>query len=288
MRINFKDHVELKILNETLNDRFDFLEYLGGGGFGKVFKLKDKKLGRECALKVLNLHKLNKASQQEREEIYARFLKEARSYAQCRHPNIAEIYDIGGDDTFPFIIMNYINGENLDILLSRENILGIHQIVSISEAILPALHYMHQLKLVHRDIKPANIMFETSTNRVAIIDFGIVKDSITSTLTRSDIIIGSPYYIAPEQWKSSKRVDFKADIYSYGAVLFKMITGKVPYNGGMSEIMIAHMEEPVPKIKEINPAAPGKFQEIIDKAMAKNPQDRFANALGLLKEIKKL
>jgi serine/threonine protein kinase len=282
------DHIELKILKDTLVERVELLDYLGGGGFGKVFKIKDKTDSELYALKVLKLYKLSMFKDSTQEEFHRRFIEEALAYQKCIHPNIVFITEVGGCGLCPYIIMEYVDGKNLDKMIDEKGNLELKQILEISQSVLPAVEYMHSIDLIHRDLKPTNIMIWENNGQIKIIDFGIVKNLTTSTITQTGSIMGSPYYISPEQWKDSKHVDSRTDIYSYGVTLYQMVTGQVPFEGNNPEVMDKHLSEPVPDVKKINPAAPPGIQKIIKKAMAKTPGKRFQKPGDLLTALKKI
>lgn len=287
MAICWEDHIELKILKKRLSEKFDLLDYLGKGGFGKVFKLRDRSLNRKCALKILNIFELAENSDEKREESKQRFLKEARALAKCKHQNIVSIYDISGEDTFPYLIMEYIEGMNLGSLLKKEEILEFDEIIKISEVILPALEYIHTNGLIHRDLKPDNIIVEKGTGRIVIIDFSIARDIVGGTkISDISFIPGTPFYMAPEQFKNIVVPDI--DIYSYGVILYQMLTGEVPFKGKLLEIIQGHLTEAVPEVRKKNPQAPRGIQAIIEKAMAKESEYRYAKAADLLNDLKKL
>ena len=287
MRIDWQDYHELKILRNRL-EKYEPLEYIGCGGCSKVFKINDRSRGRICALKVLDLQKLEQCVTETGIEMKIRFIKEAGAYRKCSHPNIVSIYDVGGDDTCPYIIMEFIDGKCLDKLISEKITLELTEILEISASILQALQYMHFIGLIHRDLKPANIMIEEDSSRIVLIDFGIIKDFNSSGLTITDSYMGSPYYSSPEQWKDSKRVDYRTDIYAFGVILYKMVTGQVPFNGSRFEVMDQHLKEPVPHVKFLNPQAPPGIQEIIEKAMAKKADKRYREPGELLTALKKI
>lgn len=288
MSINWDDHKELLIVKDSLQSRYELLEFLGEGGYGKVFKLKDKSLERECALKVLNIDRLNEAGTEDRIEKKARFIIEAKAYAKCPHPNIVPIFDIGDKDTFPYFIMEYIKGENLKEVIATNGRLPLADVLKISDGVLSAVGFIHQHGLVHRDIKPANIMIEKRSGRSIIIDFGIAKD-LTSALTVSGIGMGTPYYMAPEQFTDSSKVTQKTDIYSFGVVMYEMLTGLVPFNGkNHLEIMNGHLNNPVPNIREKNHNLPVGIEKVLYKAMAREPKDRHESAGAFLTDIKQL
>ena len=278
MSISWDDHKELAIVKDSLSPRYELLAYLGGGAFGKVFKLKDKSLERDCALKVLNIDKLNESSNEECKNKKDRFIKEAKGYAKCHHSNIVKIFDIGGEDTFPYFIMEYINGESLKSVIAEKGKLNLKDVFKISNEVLSALQCIHQNGLVHRDITPANIMIEEKNGRSIIIDFGIAKDLRSNSTIKSDIAFGTLGYMAPEQFNDFSKVTRKADIYSFGVVVYEMLTGEVPFN----------FNAPVPNIREKNPDLPVGIEEIISKAMNKTPDERFKSAEDFWIELSKV
>lgn len=288
MRIDWQDYHELITLRNRLEEKYEPLEYLGGGGFGRVFKIKDRSRGRIYALKVLDLEKLERCVNEIGEELKKRFIKEAEAYKKCKHLDIVSIYDVGDDENCPYIIMEFIDGKSLDQLISEKIKLDLKEILEISVNVLPALQYMHSIGLVHRDLKPGNIIIEEKSRRIVLIDFGIIKDFNTPGLTLTDSYMGSPYYSSPEQWKDSKRVDYRTDIYAFGVVLYQMVTGQVPFNGKRFELMQKHLEEPVPKVKNLNPQAPPGIQKIIEKAMEKKAGKRYQEAGDLLIALEKI
>jgi serine/threonine protein kinase len=288
MSINWEDYIELKKLKEVLQPKYEPLAFLGGGGFGKVFKVKDKNLDRECALKVLNFHKLNILDEEERKDTKDRFIREAKNNAICNHPNIAQIYETGGEDTFPYYTMQYIKGKNLRSLIGERGKLEFDHVLKISRDVLAALGYMHANHLVHRDLKPENIMIEEGTGRIVIIDFGFAKNQVISSLTKSGMLFGTPCYMPPEQWRDSKSVNFKADIYAYGVMLYEMITEVPPFTGSPVDVMNGHLNDPVPNLVDPAPGTPHGIEKVIKKAMAKDPGKRQHSAEELLNALKGL
>lgn len=287
MNINWEDYIELKILKKKLSPKFDLLDYLGQGGCGRVFKIRDRNLNRDCALKILGLYNMAEESDEKREEARRRFLKEAEAIARCKHHNIVSIYNIGGEDTFPYLIMEFIEGKSLDSLITEKKKLKFKEILKISEAILPAVGYMHENGLIHRDLKPDNIILEKETGRVVIIDFSIARDILKGAhAVEKGYIPGTPPYMAPEQF--IEKIVPGIDIYSYGVILYQMVTGEVPFDGKTLEIMEAHINKPVPDIREKSPGAPVRMQKIIEKAMAKEPRLRYRKAEYFLRDIRGL
>lgn len=287
MVINWEDHIELKILKRQLHKKYELLDFLGRGGFGKVFKIKDRNLNRECALKILNIFELAEDSDEKREESKQRFLKEAKALAKCKHQNIVSIYNIGGEGAFPYLIMEYIEGRSLADILEEEEILDFDETIDASEIILSALDYIHANGLIHRDLKPDNIIIEKRTGRIVIIDFSIARDMVSGTkITDMGSIHGTPFYMAPEQFKNI--VVPGIDIYSYGIILYRMLTGEVPFKGKLLEIVQGHLNDPVPDIKKKNRDVPPGIQAVIEKALAKEQKDRYQRAEDFLIELKRL
>jgi serine/threonine protein kinase len=287
MSISWDDQKELRIVKGSLGQRYELIEHLGRGAYGMVYKIKDRILERECALKILNMEKFD--THDDKEDAKKRFIKEARTYAKCENFSIVPIYDVGGEITIPYLIMKYIKGKSLKKILKERTKLGLNEIIKIAGHILPALEYIHSMGLVHRDLKPANIMIEEETERSILIDFGIVKDLETLGGTKSGIIIGTPYYMAPEQFSGLYKVGPKSDIYSFGVALYEMLTGEVPFKGEKAAIiMYEHLSEPVPDVRKKNPDLPMGIENIIFKAMAKKPNDRFKSARNFLNDLSQI
>jgi serine/threonine protein kinase len=287
MTISWEDHIELKILKKQLYGKYELQDFLGRGGFGKVFKIKDRNLNRECALKILNIYEPAEDNDEKREESKIRFIKEAKALAKCKHQNIVSIYSIGGEGAFPYLVMEYIEGRSLGDILEEEEILDFDEIVKVSSIILSALDYIHANGLIHRDLKPDNIIIENGTGRIVIIDFSIARDIVSGTkITDMKFIHGTPFYMAPEQFKNI--VSPGIDIYSYGIILYRMLTGKVPFKGKLLDIVQGHLTAPIPDIRKKNSEAPPGIQGVIEKALAKEQKDRYQRAEDFLIELKQL
>jgi serine/threonine protein kinase len=284
-----KEEMEItsKRLGEEFNSKYELIEKLGKGGFGEVYKVKDKILNRLCALKILDIMKLAVDDDNERESTKQLFIREAQTLAQCRHDHIVQVYEVAGLDHIPYIVMQFVEGKNLLDLINDEKKLSFSKTLGISGAVLPALQYIHSKGLVHRDLKPENIMIEAGSEKVVIIDFGLAIKYIDSkTADKFEPIKGTLLYMAPEIWKK-RQVNSKADIYSYGVILFRMLTGEAPFEGDFGQVKAGHLEGKVPKVKQKNKAVPSGIQKVIEKAMAKDPLERYADASELLDAIKK-
>ncbi|MCK4762905.1 MAG: serine/threonine protein kinase [Candidatus Aminicenantes bacterium] len=286
MSINWEEHIELRTLRENLETRFTESVFLGGRNYSKVFQLINHDAHRSYVLKVLNMNRLMKLGLEERKEILLRFVKEAGIYKALNHPNVVKTYEINRKDNFPYLLMEFVDGKNLDELLAERGVLEFKEILRISRAILSALGYIHKKGLVHGYLKPSNIIVESyDGGRCVIVDFGIVKNPLSLPLTTKGITIGVPHYMAPEQWRSAETETLWTDIYTFGILLFKMVTGEVPFDGSLPEIMAAHFAMPIPRIQKKKPNVSLGIQEIIEKAMAKKPEDRYNSTGDFLNDL---
>lgn len=257
------------LINRTLDNRYTILELIGGGGMADVYRAHDKLLDRSVAVKILHKQFTHD------EEFVSRFRREAQAAARLSHPNIVNIYDVGQDDDIYYIVMEYISGETLKEKIEREAPLPAETAVRIALEIADALGNAHSNNIVHCDIKPHNILL-TQAGRVKVTDFGIARAVSSATLTQSGLIIGSVHYFSPEQAKGSF-VGAKSDIYSLGIVLYEMLTGTVPFKGETPiSIAIKHLQEEPPMPRTINAAIPALAEAIVLKAIAKDPDLRFA------------
>ncbi|MBP2639965.1 MAG: prkC [Firmicutes bacterium] len=257
------------LINRTLDNRYTILELIGGGGMADVYRAHDKLLDRSVAVKILHKQFTHD------EEFVSRFRREAQAAARLSHPNIVNIYDVGQDDDIYYIVMEYISGETLKEKIEREAPLPADTAVRIALEIADALGNAHSNNIVHCDIKPHNILL-TKAGRVKVTDFGIARAVSSATITQSGLIIGSVHYFSPEQAKGSF-VGAKSDIYSLGIVLYEMLTGTVPFKGETPiSIAIKHLQEEPLMPRKINPAIPALAEAIVLKAIAKDPEQRFA------------
>jgi serine/threonine protein kinase len=279
------------MLGKDFNSKYELIGKLGEGGFGEVYKVKDKTSNKLCALKILDIGKLPVNDEEERKNAKKLFIREAQLLKECAHPNIVEVIDdVSAQGSLPYILMQYIEGESLSTYLKKRGELVITEVLEKSESILPALAHIHSKGLVHKDLKPENIMLEAVTGRIVIIDFGLARTFIdlttdVSTVRVGEGITGSPLYMAPELWEK-RGINLKADIYSYGVILFQMLTGEVPFKGDYAEVKNGHLEGNVSNVRRKNPAAPSEIQKVIEKAMAKDSWERYADANALLDAIR--
>jgi serine/threonine protein kinase len=271
------------MVGKLLLNRYELLEKIGEGGMGIVYKAKCNLLNRFVAVKIL------KAELNNDEEFVARFKREGISVAKLSHPNIVNVHDVGTEDNTNFIVMEYINGKTLKQLIKENTRIGADKTLDISLQIAKALECAHKNNIIHRDIKPDNILI-TEDNVVKVMDFGIAKVSDAQTITNSNKVIGTAHYFSPEQAKGNF-VDGRTDIYSLGIVMYEMVTGNVPYSADSAiTIAMMHIQKPVIPPKEVILDLPQNINQVILKAMEKEPINRFQTAtemVDILDSIKK-
>ncbi len=297
----FPNEQTVKRLLSQLQVPYRFVSHLGGGEFSNVFLVKHPETEQPYALKIMDyqflLQRLKKEDPADFKahyrEIQKRFISEANFYKKIQHPGVVHILETGvlTDQVYnievPYFIMSYIRGVTLAELLKKESPMDLEQALSITRDVLGALEIIHRNNIIHRDLKPSNIMIEEGTGKGIIIDFGIAKDVLGGTcLTTTGTFLGSPLYMAPEQCIDSRKVCPASDIYAYGAVLYKMLTGKPPFEGGSHlEVMSAHRDRPIPDIRQDKPGLPPALHQVLTRAMAKSPDQRFPTAGDFLHHL---
>ena len=259
----------------TMLGRYQILEPLGSGGMATVYKAYELSLDRTVAVKVI------RAGLAEEEGFLARFRREAQAVAKLSHPNIVHILTFDEIDGRYFLAMDYLEGGTLKdriVQLPEGELLPLAEVTSIVSQVADALGYAHEQGIIHRDIKPSNIML-TRRGRAIVADFGIAKIvSGAAQLTQTGMGIGTPEYMAPEQGQGDQ-IDQRADIYSLGVVAYELLTGRVPFLADTPfAIVAAHMRDPLPPPRSINPALPAMAERALLTALAKQPAQRFASA----------
>lgn len=266
-------------MDKVIKNRYEINKELGRGGMAVVYEATDIMLDRQVALKMLRPEYASD------EEFIKKIRYEARAVARISHPNVVNIYDIGQTDNYHYLVMENIIGQNLKEIINARNKLPIIEALDIASQIASALHVAHESDIVHCDIKPHNIIL-TPENQVKVTDFGIARAvSSTVTLDMTDSVVGSAHYFSPEQAKGGEITPL-TDIYSLGIVLFEMLSGKVPYTGETAvTVALKHIKEPVPDLSNYNQSIPEEVNNLVKKALAKDPDDRFSSALEMREEI---
>ncbi len=261
------------------------LKKIARGGMGVVYKARQLNLGRTVAIKILS-EDLSKDG-----TYVERFVQEARSAAGLSHGNIVHINDVGEHNGIFYFIMEFVDGENLREVLHREGRLAVGKVVEIALQVATALQHAHRRGIVHRDIKPENIMI-TREGAVKLADMGLAKKigrSESKSITHVGSVLGTPFYMAPEQAKDFSKVDRRTDIYSLGVTLYKALTGKVPYDGRSPiEVMLKAIEGKHTPLEEIRPEVPAEVAGLVERMMDPDPERRFQEAGELIAALTSL
>jgi len=260
------------------------LKKIGEGGFGAVYKAHHLALNIPVAVKVL-ISKTPGGNAPGED----RFLREARIAARLKHTNIVGVLNVGIEHGIHFIVMDFIEGKSLQVLLKEKGRLPISSAVGMFSQICQGLHYAHEQGVMHRDIKPGNILIETG-GAPKIADFGFAKFADDDlSLTVSGAVMGTPYYLSPEQARDAKNVDRRADIYSLGCTFYHVVCGRVPFQGEtLAQVLLAHQQASVPDPRSVNSAVPSRLGQIIMKMMAKKPTDRFESVSAVHRQLAEL
>ncbi|WNB90448.1 Stk1 family PASTA domain-containing Ser/Thr kinase [Bacillus sp. NEB1478] len=266
------------MIGKRVSGRYKLLEVIGDGGMAIVYRAKDLILDRDVAVKVLR-SEFNKD-----EDFIRRFKREAESATSLDHPNIVSIFDVGEDDDIYFIVMEYVQGKTLKQYIKEHGKLSVEESLHIMKQIGSGMAVAHDHGIIHRDIKPHNILI-TENGVAKLTDFGIALAITSATITHTNSILGSVHYFSPEQARGGI-ANAKSDIYSFGAVLYEMVTGRVPFVGESPvSVALKHLQENVIEPRRLNPEIPQSVENIILKALAKNPLHRYSSAQELLNDM---
>lgn len=267
-------------MGETiLGNRYEIIRKIGDGGMAFVYEAKDRLLNRIVAVKVLRPEFVDD------EEFLAKFKREAEAVANISHPNIVNVYDVGCDGKVNYIVMEYVDGQNLKEIIKSEGTLDEYTALDITKQIARALSAAHKKGVIHRDIKPHNILISSEGRNVKVADFGIAKAATNSTMTNIGSIIGSVHYFSPEQAKG-KPVKNNADLYSLGIVLYEMLLGKVPFKGDSPiSIALQHINEDIEFSSEEMTRIPQSIRTLIKKLTEKSPEDRYQSSEDVIEDI---
>ena len=269
-----------KIARQVQLDRYTVLKQLGEGGMGKVYLAEEKESGEKVAIKVLYDYLESKWLDY--------FIQEAQILLEFQHPNIITLQGWGNYQGYPYLVMEYITGSTLREILARKVRLAPRHLIQLMTYVLDALHYAWQHQVIHRDVKPSNILIANS-GAVKLIDFGIGKVMEAShCMTTTGRVLGTAYYMSAEQLQDGKRADHRADIYSVGATLYHALSGKPPfseYSHNVPQLVCAKIDNIYTPLIEHCPELPPQFVDIINKAMANSPKERYASALEMKKHL---
>lgn len=269
------------MIGKILGDRYELIEKIGEGGMAEVYKAKCLKLNRFNAVKIL------KKEFSSNDEIVDKFKKEATAIANLSHNNIIGVYDVGTQDDIHYIIMEYVKGKTLKQIIKEQGKIQSKPAVEIAIQIAKALECAHKSNIIHRDVKPQNILI-TEEGIVKVSDFGIAKSVSSSTVAHTTAVLGSAHYFSPEQAKGSY-VDERTDIYSLGVVIYEMVTGKIPFDADNAvSIALKHIQEEVVPPNKYTPEIPDVLNDLILKAMEKEPIKRYQSVRDLLNDLVKI
>jgi serine/threonine-protein kinase len=268
----------LAVVGEVIGDRYELEELVGSGGMSSVFRARDRLLERHVALKILHAHYGHDQDSVER------FRREARAVAQLSHPGIVAVIDRGEADGSQFIVFEYVDGQTLKDLVEERGPLPVHDAVRLAIDVARGLAFAHANGLVHRDVKPQNVLLN-GDGRPKVTDFGIARSLDVAGVTQTGTVMGTSHYMAPEQ-ASGRRVDAQSDVYSLGAVLYELLTGEVPFDAdSFVAVAMRHVHEPAPSVLERRPDCPLRLAAAVDRALAKDPADRFPTMNAFAAEL---
>lgn len=255
---------------QKINDRYEIIKSIGEGGMANVYLAYDTILDRRVAIKVLRGDLSND------EKFVRRFQREALSASSLSHPNIVEMYDVGEDNGIYYIVMEYIEGKTLKQLIKKRGSLTLSEAIDIMLQLTDGISQAHDSYIIHRDLKPQNILIKED-GLIKITDFGIAMALNSTQLTQTNSVMGSVHYLPPEQ-ASGKGSTIRSDIYSMGIMFYELLTGSLPFKGDNAvEIALKQMRDDIPRIRKKNPAIPQSVENVVLKATAKNPKNRYAD-----------
>lgn len=269
------------MIGKILGNRYELLQCVGEGGMSFVYKAKCRKLNRFVAVKIL------KDEFKNNEEIVRRFKKEATAIANLSNPNVVNVLDVGTQDDINYIVMEYVEGKTLKDIIKEKGALPYEVAISIGIKVAKALECAHKSGIIHRDVKPQNILVNEE-GVVKVTDFGIAKSMDSSTIAHTNSVMGSAHYFSPEQAKGTY-TDYRTDLYSLGIVLYEMVTGVVPFNGDSPvTVAVKHIQEKAIPPKNINQNIPNSLNDLIMKAMEKDPVNRYQTAKEIIGDLEKI
>ena len=270
-------------VSKPMLGRYEIQKELGKGAMGVVYLGKDPKIGRVVAIKTMALSQEFEAD--ELVEVKTRFFREAETAGRLNHQNIVTMYDAGEEHDLAYIAMEFLKGKDLVFYTKQGNLLPLSKVLSIVAQVADALNYAHAQHVVHRDIKPANIMYDPDTDSVKVTDFGIARIT-DSSRTKTGMVLGTPSYMSPEQL-AGRKIEGSSDLFSLGTSLYQMVCGKLPFVGdSMAQLMFRIANEPHTDILRVNPDVPPCVAAIINKALAKEVENRYQSGSEMAETIR--
>ncbi len=270
------------MIGRTIKGRYKLIDERGRGSFATVFVARDIENNHIYALKVMHIELSND------DELLARFQREAHILLNLSDPHIVRIVAYGEDNNMNYIVMDYIDGQNLKYYMLNDGPMEALRALNYARQIAEGLDTAYKQGVVHRDIKPQNILVN-SHDMIKITDFGLARGRETVTLTQSNVFMGTAYYISPEQAESGRSADTRSDLYSVATVLFEMLTSRPPFEGETAvDIVIKHMNENVPSLCRLRPDLPLEMDTFMQKALAKSPAERFATPREFIVALEQL
>jgi len=270
-------------VSKPMLGRYEIEKELGKGAMGVVYLGRDPKIGRVVAIKTMALAQEFEAD--ELQDVKERFFREAETAGRLNHPNIVTMYDAGEEHDLAYIAMEFLKGKDLVAHTKPDNLLPLPKVMSIIARVADALDYAHKLNVVHRDIKPANIMYDAETDSPKVTDFGIARIT-DSSKTKTGMVLGTPSFMSPEQL-AGKKIEGASDLFSLGVSLYQMACGKLPFEGdSMAQLMFRIANEPHTDILSIKPDLPVCFVAIINRSLAKQVEERYANGAEMANALR--
>ncbi len=267
-------------VERVLNDRYELRQHAARGGMADVYHGWDRRLSREIAIKVL------RPELSADDDYVDRFRDEARTAARLVHPNIVSVYDTGTDQTDAYMVMEWVDGPTLAQVIREDAPLSVERACRIGAEIAAGLQYAHEQGVTNRDVKSSNVLLSTTTGNAKVTDFGIAKVPERSTVeTLPGVVLGTPAYLSPEQLRGQP-ADARSDVYGLGAVLYEMVTGRKPFVGDTpAEVAGNALHRRPPRPSTINPQVPPAFEAILQRALARDPDDRYQSAAELRADL---
>jgi eukaryotic-like serine/threonine-protein kinase len=268
-------------IGDIIDDRYEVTGVLGEGGMAVVYKAKDIITEKDVAIKMIKEDTMKNPLN------LTRFEREARAAASLKHQNIVQVSNLGTYEGRPYMVNELINGKTLREALSVRGKFSFLEACDIMYQLCSAVYYAHQHGVIHRDIKPQNV-FISADGTIKLGDFGIATFQNSAHITRSDVVVGSVHYLAPEISEGNPATP-QSDIYSLGITFFELITGRVPFDDESAvTVALKHIKDKFPSVRKYNPKTPAVIEKIIYKACAKSPYDRYKSAVDMRKDIERI